>query len=199
MKKNGDAKITYVEQHSGVYDYFYRRGYQKYTPQQRKMVMKQGISKGFANAEASGIKIMGIEDLNQPFKVSISNLQVSGYAKNMANLLSFRPLRYPISLKRLVAAKERKYPLYLSFKREIKRKIEINLPADRQVNYLPDDINFKNKAGQLLVDYEDQGDKVLLDFKLILDQYQLEVSEYQAAKELLNKAGGVIQNQILLQ
>ena len=199
LKKSGDAKIAYVEEHSGIYDYFYRRAYQKYTPQQRKKVMKQGISKGFANTEASGIQIMGIEDLNQSFKVSISNLQVGGYAKKMANLLSFRPLRYPISLKRLVAAKKRNYPLYLGFKRQIKRKIEIDLPADMQVNYLPDDINFKNKAGQLVVDYSHQGNKVLLDFKLILEQYQLAVSEYQDAKELLNKAGGVIQNQILLQ
>lgn len=198
LKENGNAKIIYQEEKSGVYGYVYRRGYQKYTPRQRKRIVKQGISKGFSNAQAAGIQFAGINNLNQNFSLKISELQAKSYAKKMGNLLSFKPLRYPIKLSQLVAAEERSYPLHLGFKRENHRKIEIEVPANYQVDYLPEDISFQNEVGSLEAHYKQQDNKFVLDFELIVDQHQLEVSEYQAARELLNKAGGVAQKQILL-
>ncbi|MGM0502254.1 MAG: DUF3857 domain-containing protein [Bacillota bacterium] len=198
LQQNGDANISYQEEKTGVYGYAYRRGYQKYTPQKRKRVVKQGISKGFSNAQATGIQFAGINDLNQNFNLKISDLQVKSYAKRMGDLLSFKPLRYPIKLSQLVAAEERTYPLHLGFKRKNHREIEIEVPSNFQVDYLPEDISFQNEVGSLKATYEQQDNKVVLDFELIADQYQLEVNEYQAARELLNKAGGVAQKQILL-
>ncbi|MBM7623772.1 DUF3857 domain-containing protein [Sporohalobacter salinus] len=198
LKQNGKANIVYQEEKSGVYGYAYRKGYQKYTPRQQKRIVKQGISKGFSNAQATGIQFAGIKDLNQNFSLKISNLQVKSYAKRMGNLLSFKPLRYPIKLSQLVAAEERSYPFHLGFKRKDHRKIEIDIPSNYQVNYLPEDISFQNEVGSLEATYKQQNNKVVLDFNLIVDQYQLEVSEYQAARELLNQAEGVAQNQILL-
>ena len=199
LKEDGSADINYKEKYTGLYGFSYKQIYKSYTPRQRKRLIRSGVSRGFSNAYLKGIKLEGVEKLNKVFSLQVSNIKVPAYAKSMGdNLLSFKFLHYPIQLNQLVASQTRNYPLYLGFKRKAKRKIEVVLPVNFKVKFLPEDINYSNKVGKLSVDYQKQNNILSLDFEIIIDKQQIGVEDYQAARELFNKAGAVIDKQVLI-
>ena len=199
LNQDGSAQIVYQEEYRGIYGYSYKRAYQKYTPRQQKRLIKKGISRGFSNAQAEGIQIEGVEELETELKIKISDLKAQQYAKPMGNMLSFKPLRFSLGLNKYAASESRNYPLYFGFKRQAVREVEIDLPEGYQVNYLPENVEFENEIGKLRVEYQQQEGKVITNLNLIVDRHLIETDEYQAARELFNKAGTVEQNQILIE
>ncbi|GAB6099070.1 hypothetical protein JCM16358_09490 [Halanaerocella petrolearia] len=199
LKQTGNAKVVYQEKNTGVFGYFYKRGYQKYTPQQRQKIIKRSVSKGFSNAQVEGVQLSGVEDLATVFNIKVSNLKVTNYAQKMGNIISFKPLRFPLNLSKLVATEERKYPLYLGFKREITRRVNIRIPKGYKIGYLPQNIKFANQIGRLRLDYSQQGREIKVQLDLKIDQHQIIPKDYQMARKLFTKADGVVQSQIMIQ
>jgi hypothetical protein len=196
---DGSAQIEFQEQNIGVYGYFYKRGYQKYTPQQRDKIVKRTISRTFSNAQIEGIELSGVEDLAEDFRMEVFNVKVNNYAQKMGNIMSFKPLRFPLQLSQIVAADEREYPIYLGFNRQVLREVEVKIPADYKVNYLPEEIEFSNQVGELNLDYQQQGRTIKVKLDLKVNQHQILPADYRAVQELFTKAEGVLQNQIMIQ
>ncbi|MGM0369840.1 MAG: DUF3857 domain-containing protein [Bacillota bacterium] len=199
LMNDGSAKIEFQEQNIGVYGYFYKRGYQRYTPQKRDEIVKQTVSKTFSNAQIEGIKLSGIEDLAEDFRMEVLNVKVKDYAQKMGDIMSFKPLRFPLQLGNIVAADERDYPIYLGFNRQVLREVEVKIPAGHKVDHLPEEIDFSNQVGELHLDYQQQGRTIKVKLDLKVNQHQVMPDDYQAVRDLFTKAEGVLQNQVMIQ
>ncbi|PRX16659.1 transglutaminase superfamily protein [Orenia metallireducens] len=199
LKEDGSAVIDYLEEYTGVNDYIFKDIYSRYTPKQQELIIKQGISRGFASANGVNPIILGVDDLNQNLKVTIPEMKVRNYAKSMGNLLALSPMRFPVSLAQIVASEKRIYPIYLSSTSDIVRRVEIQLPQGYKVNYMPEEIKLENKVGKLSASYTKENNKIIFDFNLKINKQEIEVENYKLAKELLGQAGVVVQNQILVE
>ena len=198
LKEDGSADIVYQEKMTGLYGFTYKRAYQKYKEEQITRLIKRGISRGFTNASVEKINYKGINNLDEELSIEIPELKVKNYAEKMGNMLTIKPFKFPINLTQVVASKTRSYPIYLSFKRNIKRQVNINIPAGYKINYLPKNQTFSNEVGSLKVNYKEQKEKIMVDFNLIVDRKEISADEYKMAKKLLNKAGSSLQNQIMV-
>lgn len=199
IKEDGSAEINYKEEKTGLYGFTYKSVYRNYNPEQREKLIKRGLSRGFSNPKVEKIKLNGVNDLNKELSIEITKIESENYAEKMGNMLTFNSFKFPLNLARAVSADSRNYPLYLSFKRNVKRKVEIRIPEEYEINYIPENKNFDNEIGSLRVDYNKQGSKILLDFNLIVDKIEIAADNYKKVKNLVNKASEEIQNQIMIQ
>ena len=198
LQKDGSAQINYKESMTGLYGFTYKRFYQQYKKERLDSLIKRGISRGFTNASVGEIKYQGINNLDKDLSLEIPNLKVQNYAEKMGNMLTIKPFRFPLQLSQIVASETRNYPLYLSFKRNVKREVDITLPEGYKFDFVPKDQEFSNEIGSLKIDYEKGADKVSVDLNLIVDRKIISSEEYKSARKLLNKAGSSIQNQIMI-
>lgn len=199
LKGDGSAEIDYREEKTGLYGFTYKRVFQNYNSEQRKKLIRRGLSRGFSNPKIEKIEFIGVNDLNKNLQIELPKIKSENYAEQMGNMLTFNPLRFPINLSQVVSVDTRDYPLYLSFRRNIKREVEINMPEEYEINYIPEDKNFDNDIGSLKVEYDTEGSKILLDFNLIIDEIEISKEDYNKAKNLINKASEVVQNQIMIE
>ncbi|HKL12172.1 MAG TPA: DUF3858 domain-containing protein [Halanaerobiales bacterium] len=126
-------------------------------------------------------------------------MRVDNYAEKMGNMLTIKPFKFPINLTQVVASENRNYPIYLSFKRNVKRTIKINIPEGYKVNFLPKSQSYNNEVGSFELNYQKKANEITAKLNLILDRKEISVKEYNSAKKLLNKANSSIQNQIMIQ
>lgn len=198
LRQDGSAVINYNEKKIGLYGFTYKRIFQNYNSEQRKKLIKRGLSRGFSNPKIEKVKISGVNNLNKNLQIELPKIESKNYAEQMGNMLTFNPLRFPINLAQVVSADSRNYPLNLSFKRNVNRKVEINIPDKYEINYIPEDKDFENDIGSFRVNYTKTESKILLDFNLIIDQVEISPEDYNKAKKLINKASEEIQNQIMI-
>ncbi len=199
LREDGSAEINYKETMIGLYGFTYKGFYQQYKDKQLDRLIKRGLSRGFTNPKLDEIKYTGINNLDKNLSLEIPKLRVDNYAEKMGNMLTIKPFKFPINLTQVVASENRNYPIYLSFKRNVKRTIKINIPEGYKVNFLPKSQSYNNEVGSFELNYQKKANEITAKLNLILDRKEISVKEYNSAKKLLNKANSSIQNQIMIQ
>ncbi|WP_456457366.1 DUF3857 domain-containing protein [Thermovibrio sp.] len=154
------------------------------------------VSPGF---DVESYKFSDYKDLNVPYV----DIWIKGKDLSYSTLTShFLLAKFPSPdfsrLISLVAPKERNYPFVVGYKMEKEVTSSVKIPQGYTLYLKPEDFSFKNRVGSLLLRWKEEGDKITLNFKMVLNKRIVPVNEYQDLRELFNRAVKTLRNQVLI-
>ncbi len=181
----------------GFFDMLRKNLFREYLPQQRELLLKQLVNRGFDSSQVVLDSIKGVDSLEEYFSI-ISTLNIPNYVQEMEGKFFIRPFRLPLRLKELFNSAERVNPLYFNTPQTIVQEVEIEIPDGYQLFYLPGDVEYNTQPGSLEASFKDDGSKVITKFELVVKNKLITPEEYLLFRKLLEKVEDVYKKQIVL-
>jgi len=130
-------------------------------------------------------------------------IEIKGRDRNYGTVTSHLLLaKFPAPdysrLVNLVAMKKRKYPYVVGYKMEKVSQVELQLPKGYELYFLPENFSYKNRVGSLSVRWNEEGNKLKMTMKMVLNKSVVPVNEYQDLRELFNTTVKTLRNQIVV-
>jgi hypothetical protein len=198
LKGDYSALIDLEWEARGYFDMLRKTLFREYLPDQRELLLKQLVNRGFYINEVKLNSIEGVDNLEKYFSIE-ATFKASDYAEEMDGRLFIKPLRLPLRIKEFFQAEKRENPLYLHTAQLVNREVEIAIPDDYRVFYLPQDVEFSSGPGSFELTFRERRNRVITRFVLEVKNKLILPEEYQLFCKLLEKVEDVFKKQIVLE
>lgn len=198
LKVNSDETINAVKIVFTYGDYDQsQRFWLLYTPPELiQESLKQKIQDISIGAKLEKYEIKNLENLNQPIALSYSfngpeYFTVAGSLRIMPQLTALDTS--------WVAKDERKYPIDFNILSSKEALLEIEIPPNFAIKYLPDSASLDSPWLNFIVEYSQKGDKIYFKQRSELKKNAVSPAEYPEFKNFLESSAKKIKQRIVLE
>jgi len=198
LKVNNDETISAKKINStfGVYDQAQRYWLLYTQPELIQEALKKAIQDFSIGAKLDNYNIDNLYDLNKPVKLSY-NFNGPEYFTIAGNLRIMPQLS---SLDTSFVAKEkRKYPIDFSFLGSKETILEIQIPKDFKLKYLPESIERDSPWTKFIVQYTLADKKIIFKQKTELKKEMVNQEEYLEFKKFIEDLARSIKQRVVLE
>lgn len=166
-----------------------------YTPPEIiEETIKERLQEVSVGAALIDYELKNQDNLNKPVELRYrfkgpEYLTAAGDMRIMPQLSNFNAA--------LVAKDKRRYPIDLGALDLKETKIEINIPEDFMVKYLPGDIEEDTPWFNFRINYQVEGKKVIFKETSLIKKYKISLQEYRAFKEAFQKLAKNVKQRIV--
>ncbi|HDS09996.1 MAG TPA: transglutaminase domain-containing protein [Firmicutes bacterium] len=201
LNENGDAVITEKNNYHGEYEAGLKDYYSYYSSDEMRRQIFRNMANDFApGAEFEYYKMSPI-DYETPFSMEYK-FKVNGYPFIADDLfiLNPRPKKFEFPE---IAGSTRRYPIEYNTSQRTDNKVELIIPENFSVRYLPPKFSYKDDYVEYNAEFKVEGKKILYSdtfkrFKRIIPakdykkyrEVLLRIQEYSADTIILQKTGG---------
>jgi len=180
----------------GVYDQAQRYWLLYTAPELIEEVLKEKIQDISIGAELEDYNIKNLEDLNIPVELDYSfkgpeYFTSAGILRIMSQLASLDAS--------LVAKAKRKYPLDFNILDRKEMEIEIAIPADFKLKYLPENIKQDNPWFKFSVEYVYKGNTIYFKQATELKKARVDKGDYPLFKDMFESLAKKIKQRIIME
>ncbi len=167
-----------------------------------KNLMEEWVSKIHPNARLKKYKISDLSNLDKDVKVEIE-YKIDDYCIKGGDFLVFSIPEIDYSAAS-VGKKERKHDLYFGKRLLEETEIEIEIPKDYKVYYIPESITChserseKSKLATYNASFKRHKNKILFTDSFILKEREGKKADYKSYKECIEKRARITQERIVL-
>ena len=192
LKDNGRAQINLTVKAKGFYDFIAKALFGELSTLGQRRAASNILNKHYTEPQLDRIKINGVSDLNKLSKLSFG-FEVKDYYQFQEDTALLQVNQLPISFLLSIADVRNTLPCKIS------REIIINIPLKYNKIVLPEDKKYINSEGQLMVDYQQKEDQVLINFNYQFNRLAGEENlSWVYINDLFNKYQKIKEQQILL-
>ncbi|MBN2541314.1 DUF3857 domain-containing protein [bacterium] len=194
---SGDVKV-FVD---GYFDYALRYSIKDARPKQVEMEIEKA-----ANTVASGAKLLDktvsdMKDLTEPAVLHFS-FEADKCASIQQDMVIFyvpiKPFEFT-GLEFPVSSEGREFPILLPTAFEKKGEYEINVPADFNIEYTPENAQLENPLGSFSVTSEVKDGKIYYSYSIKVNKRHIAAGEYESFKGLVQGFLSPKNNLVLLE
>ena len=199
LKPFGSLEGQFRFIYTGVYGIFERARLYTATKNQIDRFVNQLAAKVSPGFDVESYKLSDYKNLDE----KAVWIEIKGRDRNYGTVTSHLLLaKFPAPdysrLVNLVAMKKRKYPYVVGYKMEKVSQVELQLPKGYELYFLPENFSYKNRVGSLSVRWNEEGNKLKMTMKMVLNKSVVPVNEYQDLRELFNTTVKTLRNQIVV-
>ncbi len=200
LSEEGELEGTFQFIYKGVYAELERHRFKSSTVESRRRHIEELASKISPGFDVDSFEITNFNDLNRKtIKVTISgNDKVFG-TKTEHMMLVHVPAPNYSRIVNLVASKTRKYPYVVGYKMMKESFVELKIPREYKLFFIPEPFYYRNSVGSLKAEWMKlNGDTLKFHSKLVLTNEKIPPDKYQELRDLFNLTVKSIRNQIVV-
>lgn len=200
LQPDGSLKANVKNTYQGTLEMIYRSLFADSEAVKSEMFFRGAYAYYGYSGNGKIVKASNPFQTNEPFTIEVE--------ANLDNYISFArragfkipaaiTLNNLLDLEKLVSLPQRKTPL-LTGAIDFDENFQINFPDGVKIESLPMNLNFKNAAGTYQSVYRQENNSVTIKRELIIRKDVFQPEEYQAARELIQKAVSDVKTEIRL-
>ena len=198
LSEDGSASVSVTWFANGAFDSVNKAIFTSINEQQQAVQLRLLMNYFYPGSEVQSYEFGNLEGLEKNYRVEVF-LSMKNYSQTMGNLVSLKAFRVLPNFAQIVGSSERESAIYMGFNMNVTREIEIELPEEVGVNYIPEDVRMENEIGSLEVNFQHDEQKIKIYLDLKTEKHIIDKEQYQDLKELLDKTTEIMHQQILLE
>jgi len=198
LHPNADLDVYFESSYTGDYE----SGVRGYWINKRKrdipLILSQMVNEVSPDAEVISYEFVNLFDISKPLKLKI-HYKIKNWAKSIKEILL---LKLPEIEKRYrfpeVSLSKRKYPIAYETSTEITHRVEIEIPEEMKVEYLPPPIQIKTKHATYKAGFKRTSQKIIFTDDFKRKDRIIPVKDYKEYKELCENIMNYFKKPIIL-
>ncbi len=198
VDNEGNLSVKFESSYTGDYESGVRGYWATRSKKDIPILMQQMVTKVSANAELKDYQFINLYEISKPFKMKI-NYEIKNWVRKVKEIYLLKlpeiPERYRFPE---VSLSKRNYPLAYETSTEITHRVEIKIPPEMEVEYLPSPLHLKIKHAEYTAVFKKQKRKIVFEDDFKRKDRIIPVSDYIEYKKMCESIMNYFKKPIIL-